>query len=332
MANFSKSTVPQFSVDVYQNEYLPEGGREVNAIATVTSTGGGTIGSAVRAPHLYTAGQSPDAAVAIMVDCSGSMDYPPTKMRGARDATGAAIDALRDGVHFAVIGGTHVAKEVYPGNGRLAVADATTRGQAKQALRKLSAGGARNSPISSSILSRMGAASLQSKPTRAAFSCSFSARVSAGRATRHPVEEAVAIVFRVEAARQPGGALLGLLLGLDPLPHALGHAGAARLLVAEDMRVAADHLFVIACTTSPKAKSPCLLGHPGVVDDLQQQVAELVAQIVEIAARDRVGHLVGFLDRIGRDGREILLDVPGTAGLGIAQRRHDLDQAGNVAG
>ncbi|WP_262058099.1 vWA domain-containing protein [Streptomyces sp. STR69] len=141
MANFSKSNVPQFSVDVYQNEYLPEGGREVNAIVTVTSTGGGTVGSAVAAPHLYSPGQGPDAAVAIMVDCSGSMDYPPTKMRNARDATAAAIDTLRDGVHFAVIGGTHIAKEVYPGNGRLAVADATTRGQAKQALRKLSAGG-----------------------------------------------------------------------------------------------------------------------------------------------------------------------------------------------
>jgi hypothetical protein len=141
MANFSKSNVPQFSVEVYQNEYLPEGGREVNAIVTVTSTGGGTIGSAVAAPHLYTPGQGPDAAVAIMVDCSGSMDYPPTKMRGARDATAAAIDALRDGVHFAVIGGTHVAKEVYPGSGRLAVADPGTRDQAKQALRRLSAGG-----------------------------------------------------------------------------------------------------------------------------------------------------------------------------------------------
>ncbi|MFI6087241.1 VWA domain-containing protein [Streptomyces sp. NPDC051218] len=141
MANFSKSNVPQFSVDVYQNEYLPEGGREVNAIATVTSTGGGTVGSAVSAPHLYSAGQTPDAAVAIMVDCSGSMDYPPTKMRGARDATAAAIDAVRDGVHFAVIGGTHVAKEIYPGNGRLAVAGPETREQAKQALRKLSAGG-----------------------------------------------------------------------------------------------------------------------------------------------------------------------------------------------
>ncbi|MFI7399259.1 VWA domain-containing protein [Streptomyces sp. NPDC049541] len=141
MANFSKSSVPQFSMDVYQNEYLPEGGREVNAIVTVTATGGGTAGSAVAAPHQYAPGRGPSAGVAIMVDCSGSMDYPPTKMRNARDATAAAIDTLRDGVHFAVIAGTHVAKEVYPGGGRLAVADATTRGQAKEALRKLSAGG-----------------------------------------------------------------------------------------------------------------------------------------------------------------------------------------------
>ncbi|MEU8484390.1 VWA domain-containing protein [Streptomyces sp. NPDC048641] len=141
MAKFSKSSVPQFSVDVYQNEFLPEGGREVNAIVTVTSTGGGTVGGAVAAPQFYAAGRGADAAVALMVDCSGSMDYPPTKMRNARDATAAAIDTLRDGVHFAVIGGTHVAKEVYPGGGRLAVADAQTRDQAKQALRKLSAGG-----------------------------------------------------------------------------------------------------------------------------------------------------------------------------------------------
>ncbi|MFJ4786407.1 VWA domain-containing protein [Streptomyces sp. NPDC088794] len=141
MANFAKSNVPQFSVDVYQNEYLPADGNEVNAIVTVTATGGGTIGSPVAAPQLYAPGRGPSAAVAIMVDCSGSMDYPATKMRNARDATAAAIDTLRDGVHFAVIGGTHVAKEVYPGGGNLAVADATTREQAKQALRKLSAGG-----------------------------------------------------------------------------------------------------------------------------------------------------------------------------------------------
>ncbi|WP_411087571.1 vWA domain-containing protein [Streptomyces sp. 061-3] len=145
MANFSKSHVPQFSVEVYQNEYLPEGGREVNAIVTVTSTGGGTTGGipltgATTSPA-HVPGQGPNAAVVIMVDCSGSMDYPPTKMRNARDATAAAIDTLRDGTSFAVVGGTHVAKEVYPGNGRLATADAQTRAQAKEALRRLSAGG-----------------------------------------------------------------------------------------------------------------------------------------------------------------------------------------------
>lgn len=145
MANFSKSHVPQFSVEVYQNEYLPEGGREVNAIVTVTSTGGGTTGgiplTGATASPSHVPGRGPNAAVVIMVDCSGSMDYPPTKMRNARDATAAAIDTLRDGTSFAVVGGTHVAKEVYPGNGRLATADAQTRAQAKEALRRLGAGG-----------------------------------------------------------------------------------------------------------------------------------------------------------------------------------------------
>ncbi|MFC9008325.1 hypothetical protein ACFT44_36705, partial [Streptomyces microflavus] len=117
MANFSKSNVPQFSVDVYQNEFLPEGGREVNGIVTVTSTGGGTTGGiplpgAAAAPG-YGPGQAPSAAVVLMVDCSGSMDYPPTKMRNARDATAAAIDTLREGTRFSVVAGTLVAKDVY---------------------------------------------------------------------------------------------------------------------------------------------------------------------------------------------------------------------------
>lgn len=144
MANFSKSNVPQFSVDVYQNEFLPEGGREVNAIVTVTSTGGGTSGAALTGASTSPApspGQAPGAAVVIMVDCSGSMDYPPTKMRNAREATASAIDALRDGTAFSVVAGTHVAKDIYPGNGRLAVAGPQTRAQAREALRGLSAGG-----------------------------------------------------------------------------------------------------------------------------------------------------------------------------------------------
>ncbi|MFI9200298.1 VWA domain-containing protein [Streptomyces sp. NPDC053048] len=144
MANFSKPSVPRFSVDVFQNVNLPEGAREVNAIVTVVA-GDGT-GETPLLPSLSPASVSlgaadPDAAVVIMVDCSGSMDYPPAKMRNARDATAAAIDSLRDGVAFAVIAGTHQAREVYPTGGRLSVADAMTRRQAKEALRKLSPGG-----------------------------------------------------------------------------------------------------------------------------------------------------------------------------------------------
>ncbi|MCX5397053.1 VWA domain-containing protein [Streptomyces sp. NBC_00102] len=143
MANFAKSRQPRFSVDVYQNSYLPEGGREVNAIVTVTSTGGGTSRGAPLPGSLPegAAAPVPDAAVVLMVDCSGSMEYPPTKMRNARDATAAAIDTLRDGTRFAVVAGTHVARDVYPGNGGLATADPLTKAQAKDALRGLSAGG-----------------------------------------------------------------------------------------------------------------------------------------------------------------------------------------------
>jgi hypothetical protein len=133
VASFEQPEVPVFSTEVFQNEYLPEGGAEVNAIVTVTATGGGT--GAVRT------GAPADAAVVVMVDCSGSMDHPPAKMRNARDATAAAIDTLRDGVSFAVVAGTHTAREIFPGGGRLAVADATTREQAKFALRKLTASG-----------------------------------------------------------------------------------------------------------------------------------------------------------------------------------------------
>ncbi|MEW2414970.1 VWA domain-containing protein [Streptomyces sp. NPDC046866] len=133
MANFAKPSAPRFTVEVYQNEFLPEGGSEVHAIVTVTSTGGAT---ATRA-----AASGGPAAVVIMVDCSGSMEHPPDKMRGAREATAAAIDTLRDGTSFAVIAGTHVAREVYPGQGRLAVADPATRAQAKQALQGVTAGG-----------------------------------------------------------------------------------------------------------------------------------------------------------------------------------------------
>lgn len=138
MANFWRSSAVRFAVDVHQNEHLPEGGREVDAIVTVTATGAGVPGTG---PHPSATAHARRAAVVIMVDCSGSMAHPPTKTHAARAATAAAIDAVRDGAYFAVVGGTHQATEVYPGGGTLAVADARTREEAKQALHPLTADG-----------------------------------------------------------------------------------------------------------------------------------------------------------------------------------------------
>jgi von Willebrand factor type A C-terminal domain/von Willebrand factor type A domain len=115
---------PDFTVDIYQNEYLPEGGQDVNAVATVTAAG-----TATQAPVTEA-----DSAEIIIIDCSGSMGAPPTKIAEARTATKAAVDVIRDGVAFAVIAGTHRATPVFPADGTLAVAGPQTRQQAKKAV------------------------------------------------------------------------------------------------------------------------------------------------------------------------------------------------------
>jgi von Willebrand factor type A C-terminal domain/von Willebrand factor type A domain len=122
---------PEFTVDVFQNEYLPAGAREVNAIVTVTSAG-----STADTPATVAG-----AAEIIIVDCSGSMAMPAEKIAQAREATAAAIDVIRDGVAFAVVGGSFRARPVYPGDGSLAVADELTRRAAKSSLARLSPGG-----------------------------------------------------------------------------------------------------------------------------------------------------------------------------------------------
>ena len=122
---------PDFTVDIYQNEYLPEGARDVNAIVTVT-----TAGTAAAVPAAET-----DSAEIIIIDCSGSMSVPRSKIAEARAATAAAVDVIRDGVAFAVIAGTEHAAPVFPSDGSLAVADPQARESAKRAVSALRPGG-----------------------------------------------------------------------------------------------------------------------------------------------------------------------------------------------
>ena len=122
-----------FTVDVDQNQYLPDGARTVNAVVSVTS--------AADKSGFPSAAAGTDAAEIIIVDCSGSMDYPGTKLAEARAATAAAVDVVRDGVRFAVIAGTDTAWPVFPADGSMAIADASSRAEAKKAVTGLRAKG-----------------------------------------------------------------------------------------------------------------------------------------------------------------------------------------------
>jgi len=123
--------LPAFHVEVYHNEFLSAGGSTVEAVVTLTASGS--------AGHTTTAG--PEAAHVIMIDCSGSMADPPTKMAEAKKATIAAIESLRAGVAFAVIAGRHAAEMVYPRTATLTSATEQTRAEAQSMVSQLTADG-----------------------------------------------------------------------------------------------------------------------------------------------------------------------------------------------
>jgi hypothetical protein len=97
------------------------------------------------------------------------------------------------------------------------------------------------------------------------------------------------------------------------------------------MRVPAVELAVDGIHHVGEGERALLLGHPGVEHHLEQQIAELVLEVAQVATLDRIHDLVGFLDRIGRDGRETLLQVPGAAGVRRSQGRHDVEQSLDVS-
>lgn len=123
-----------FTVDVYQNEYLPAGGAEVHAVVTVTAMPTGA--AAVGVDDDFAGG-----AEIVIVDTSGSMLQPRSKIREVLKATVVAIDCIRDDVAFGVIAGTESARSVYPIDGMLVAASEQTRGEAKAAVNQLVAGG-----------------------------------------------------------------------------------------------------------------------------------------------------------------------------------------------
>ena len=125
--------LPGFTVDIDQNPYLPVGGA-MSARSSPSPRTRRAAGPAAVAPD-------GGSAEIVIIDCSGSMDYPPAKIAEARAATAAAVDVIRDGTWFAIVAGTSTAWPVYPPDGSMAVAGERTRAEAKAALRQLRASG-----------------------------------------------------------------------------------------------------------------------------------------------------------------------------------------------
>jgi len=118
-----------FTAQVFQNEYLPAGGDTVDAVITVNSAQGTETGS------------SQGLLEVIIVDMSGSMNEDGgAKVRAAKAATAVAIDALDDGVEFAIIAGTDRAMQIYPHTGT-ATSDPQNRNEAKKTVKRMRADG-----------------------------------------------------------------------------------------------------------------------------------------------------------------------------------------------
>ncbi|MFJ5925665.1 VWA domain-containing protein [Kitasatospora sp. NPDC092948] len=126
------SEAPRVTLEANYDRYHSLDEREVHAYLTVTA---GTAAG----PRASPPGDAQFAEV-VLLDQSGSMSAPRTKLQRAKEASCAAIDTLREGTRFAVVAGTHEATMVYPRDSFLAPANAVTRAEAKQAVNRIAPG------------------------------------------------------------------------------------------------------------------------------------------------------------------------------------------------
>ncbi len=114
--------------------------------------------------------------------------------------------------------------------------------------------------------------------------------------------------------------------------HDQGEAVRVRVVIVavENVGVPANELVGDGARDVVEVEGAFLFGHARVEDHLQQEIAQFLAKCVAVAALDGVGYLVGFLNGVGRNRAEILLDVPRAALGRMAQLRHDRDQTVDV--
>src|SRR5262245_41492307 len=122
-----------FSAETFQNQFLAAGADVVDAVVTVAAADNPAAGAPMT--------RAQDRAEIVVVDCSGSMGSG-RKIEAAKPAASAAVDAVEDGVAFAIIAGDHEAKLLWPTDGRsFGHAGLADRAAAKSAIATLEAAG-----------------------------------------------------------------------------------------------------------------------------------------------------------------------------------------------
>jgi hypothetical protein len=135
---------------------------------------------------------------------------------------------------------------------------------------------------------------------------------------------------RGQCGRDPvkhrAAALLG---GLQPVPVGLHLVGVGHVEPGEHVRVPVHELVhdPAGDVVDGERVVRVLLGDPGVEDHLEQQVAQLLAQVRAVLGVDRLERLVGLLEQVLRQRPVGLLAVPGARGTQPVHRRPQVQHA-----
>lgn len=137
------------------------------------------------------------------------------------------------------------------------------------------------------------------------------------KALRHGIEHAA-----------PLGLVLPLT-GLDPLPvveDPLGRALPLDRQLTKDMRVPSYELVANRRDDVIRSESSFCARKFTEKHHLKEQVTELLLQLAEVVAIDRIDHLGSLFEHVLSDALEGLFPIPGTA-VGFEQASHELNEA-----
>ncbi|MBR8839879.1 MAG: VWA domain-containing protein [Stigonema ocellatum SAG 48.90 = DSM 106950] len=115
----------QFKAEVFQNQYLPQGAREVHAIMTVTTLGGEGVAAAPTGDRLF----------GVICDTSGSMGGE--KIHAARKAMDKIVNLLPEDTSFFIVTGSGSAQLAFP----VSKATRENKERAIAAIKKIPVGG-----------------------------------------------------------------------------------------------------------------------------------------------------------------------------------------------